>query len=97
MIDVPIYPRTGTFYQAVPLQVSGGAWDGGFGTMLLDWRADPPETDAAGWVPAVEVGETRGLLVTGQAPGLKRVWAHPTGLTDPPEDPVIDCGFVLIV
>ena len=82
------YPRESVEFLPVTLTLDGVAYTGGFEVCIR-----PYDTRPTGWVAAETVDGVKGIMVSGLTPGLYTVWAR---VSDNPETPVVDCGFVLI-
>jgi hypothetical protein len=88
------YPMETTEYVTIPIKVNRVAV-----TTNIEYSVVPyaniqvkPRPDV--WVPAVVVDNEPKWLLTPQAtPGKLQVWAR---VTDQPEIPVIDCGYISI-
>jgi hypothetical protein len=87
-VTIQTFPRESVEFLPVSIDVDGAAFDGGFEVCVKPY-ADRP----SGWAAAVVVDDVRGVMLTGMTRGVYRVWAR---VSDVPETPVIDCGFIEI-
>lgn len=82
------YPRETTEFQPVNVQV-----DGVEVTTNLDLTIVPNGQRPSVWAAPYALDGKTGVMITGLAPGLYRIWAR---VTDNPEVVVIDCGMVVV-
>lgn len=82
------YPRETTEFQPVTVRVDSVTVTTGI-QFAITARSTRPTT----WTDAVLLGGKTGVMITGLAVGLYRIWAK---VTSSPETPVLDCGLLEI-
>lgn len=83
-----IYPRETVEFAPITVKVDGIVTTTGIQFTITAKSARPTI-----WTDAVLLGGKTGVMITGLAVGLYRIWAK---VTSSPETPVLDCGLLKI-
>jgi hypothetical protein len=87
-VTAETFERETVEFLPVNPKINGVAFTGSFQVCIKPYLTRPDN-----WAAAVEVGGQRGIMIQGLTTGTYTVWAK---ITDNPEIPVIDCGYIFI-
>lgn len=88
MTNIDSYPRETDELAPVTVSIDGAAVTSGI-EFALTTGNERPET----WTEPYVVGDASGVRVADLEPGVWKVWAK---VTDSPEIPVIECGYIRV-